>query len=267
MARSSHTFAMIPNVVWSLPDLVLIALFFGLFATLGLLLPRLGQRLVGRMANEPETRLVDRTQRGLRAFLVFLLALTLNDVREKFVRMDGEAAREAGEIKQLHRLLEIDRSPLAKRERELLRDYAGSIAEDEWKTLGQQPPALSARADEILAELRTLAKSRAMTERAGDGSELWTRLNELEDLRQARLQKAQSSTAPLFWVVIGLMMVLECLMTTESKMTPRRKVTLGGYYGCLGMIIGLILIFERPFSGATRLSAEPFRQIAQLADR
>ena len=257
----------IPHVVWSLPDLAIVGLFFAIFATGGLLLPKLGQRLCGRMASEPETRLVDRTQRGLRAFLVFLLALTLNDVREKFVRMDGEAAREAGEIKQLHRVLEIDRSPLAKRERELLRDYAGAIAEDEWKTLGARPPALSPRAEEILTELRALVKSRALTERAGEGNELWTRLNELEDLRQARLQKAQSSTAVLFWIVIGLMMILECLMTTESKMTLRRKVTLGGYYGCLGMIIGLILIFERPFSGATRLSAEPFRQIAQLADR
>ena len=257
---------MIPDLLWSLPDLALVGLFFGLFAALGLVLPKVGQRLCGRMANEPETRLVDRTQRGLRAFLVFLLALTLNDVREKFVRMDGEAAREAGEIKQLHRQLEIDPSPKSKRERELLRDYAGAIAGDEWRSLGARPPALSKRADEILAELRRLAKTRAMTESGPEGNDLWARLNELEDLRQGRLQKAQTSTAPLFWIVIGLMMVLECLMTTESKMTLRRKLTLGGYYGCLGMIISLILIFERPFSGATRLSAKPFRQVSQLID-
>jgi len=258
---------MIPDFLWSWPDLALIGLFFALFAALGLFLPKAGQRLCGRMANEPETRLVDRTQRGLRAFLVFLLALTLNDVREKFVRMDVEAAREAGEIKQLHRTLEIDRSSLARRERELLRDYAGAIATDEWKTLGAQPPRLSAQADQILFQLRQLARTQAMGEKPGDGNELWTRLNELEDLRQARLQKAQTSTAQLFWIVIGLMMILECLMTTESKMTLRRKLTLGGYYGCLGMIVGLILIFERPFSGATRLSAEPFRQVANLSDR
>ena len=258
---------MIPNGVWSLPDLVIVVLFFTLFAALGVLIPRLGQRLTGRIANEPETRLVDRTQRGLRAFLVFLLALTLNDVREKFVRMDGEASREAGEIKQLHRLLEIDASAQARRERELLRDYAGAIAEDEWKTLGAKPPVLSPRADEILAELRGLAKRTAMSSPSGEGNVLWAGLNELEDLRQARLQKAQSSTASLFWIVIGLMMLLECLMTTESKMTLRRKVILGGYYGCLGMIVALILIFERPFSGATRLSAEPFRQVSALADQ
>jgi hypothetical protein len=41
-----------------------VALFFVLFATLGLLIPQMGPRLYGRMANEPETRLVDRTQRG-----------------------------------------------------------------------------------------------------------------------------------------------------------------------------------------------------------
>ena len=151
-------------------------------------------------------------------------------------KQDGEASREAGEIKQLHRLLEIDSSVQAKRERELLRDYAGAIAEDEWKTLGAKPPALSARADEILAELRGLAKRTAMNAPNGEGSVLWTGLNELEDLRQARLQKAQSSTAPLFWIVIGLMTFLECLMTAESKMSPRRRVTLGGYYGCLGML-------------------------------
>ena len=253
--------------LWGLPDLVIVALFFALFAGLGLILPKLGQRICGRMANEPETRLVDRTQRGLRAFLVFLLALTLNDVREKFVRLDSEAAREAGEIKQLHRILEIDPSPQSKRERELLRDYAGAIADDEWRTLEAYPPSLSPRAEQILGELRTLAKSRAMSGKNGEGNELWIGLNQLEDLRQGRLQKAQSSTAPLFWIVIGLMMVLECLMTTESKMTPRRKLTLGGYYGCLGMIIGLILIFERPFSGATRLSPEPFRQVAELDRR
>jgi len=115
--------------------------------------------------------------------------------------------------------------------------------------------------------LRGLAKKAAMNAPNGEGSVLWTGLNELEDLRQARMQKAQSSTAPLFWIVIGLMTFLECLMTTESKMSLRRKVTLGGYYGCLGMIVALILIFERPFSGATRLSAEPFRQVSQLVDR
>lgn len=250
-----------------LPDLVIVALFFVLFAGLGLLLPKLGQRLCGRMANEPETRLVDRTQRGLRAFLVFLLALTLNDVREKFVRMDVEAAREAGEIKQLYRTLEIDPSPSSRKERELLRVYAGAIAEDEWRTLQAQPPALSPRTDAILVELRTMAKTRAIAGKNGEGNELWIGLNQLEDLRRGRLQKAQSSTASLFWIVIGLMMILECLMTTESKMTMRRKLTLGGYYGCLGMIVGLILIFERPFSGATRLSSEPFRQVERLGDR
>ncbi|NBS13382.1 MAG: DUF4239 domain-containing protein [Verrucomicrobia bacterium] len=255
---------MMPNFLWTLPDLLMVAVFFMCFAALGLLVPRLGRRLLGRMVTEPETRLVDRTQRGLRAFLVFLLALTLNDVREKFVRMDTEAAREAGEIKQLHRILEIDASPLAAQERALLREYSKTIAEDEWKTLGAEPPSLSAQADKVLAELRQLVKSRAISDRNLGGDDVWTGLNQLEDLRQGRLLKAQTSTAPLFWIVIGLMMFLECLMTTESKMTRRRKITLGGYYGCLGMIIGLILIFERPFCGGTRLSAEPFRQVAQL---
>jgi hypothetical protein len=32
------------------------------------------------------------------------------------------------------------------------------------------------------------------------------------------------------------------------------------------MIVALILIFERPFSGATKLSAEPFRQVAVLVE-
>jgi hypothetical protein len=255
---------MMPDFIWSLPDLLIVALFFALFASLGLLLPRLGQRLFGRMANEPETRLVDRTQRGLRAFLVFLLALTLNDVREKFVRMDTEAAREAGEIKQLHRILEIDSSPRALQERSLLREYAKVIADDEWKTLGAEPPKLSPQADKVLSDLRHLAKAQAISGKESEGNEIWSGLNQLEDLRQGRLLQAQTSTAPLFWIVIGLMMFLECLMTTESKMTRRRQITLGGYYGCLGMIVGLILIFERPFSGGTRLSAEPFRQVSQL---
>lgn len=257
---------MIQGFLWTLPDLLIVAAFFLFFALLGLVVSGLGQKILGRMVAEPETRLVDRTQRGLRAFLVFLLALTLNDVREKFVRMDAEAAREAGEIKQLHRILEIDPSPLAAQERTLLREYSRLIAEDEWKTLGAEPPKLSARADKVLLQLRQLVKSRAMNGREVEGLDIWAGLNQLEDLRQGRLLKAQSSTAPLFWIVIGLMMFLECLMTTESKMNRRRKITLGGYYGSVGMIVGLILIFERPFCGCTRLSADPFRQISQLLD-
>jgi len=257
---------MMQGILWTLPDLLIVAAFFLFFALLGLVVSGLGQKILGRMVAETETRLVDRTQRGLRAFLVFLLALTLNDVREKFVRMDAEAAREAGEIKQLHRILEIDPSPLAAQERALLREYSGVIADDEWKTLGTEPPELSPRADRVLSELRQLVKSRAMSGRDFEGSAIWAGLNQLEDLRQGRLLQAQSSTAPLFWIVIGLMMFLECLMTTESKMNRRRKITLGGYYGALGMIVGLILIFERPFCGGTRLSAEPFRQVSRLLD-
>ena len=257
---------MIQGFLWTLPDLLIVAAFFLFFALLGLVVSGLGQKILGRVVAEPETRLVDRTQRGLRAFLVFLLALTLNDVREKFVRMDAEAAREAGEIKQLHRILEIDPSPLAAQERVLLREYSRLIAEDEWETLGAEPPKLSSRADKVLLELRQMVKSRAMSGKDLEGNGIWSGLNLLEDLRQGRLLQAQSSTAPLFWVVIGLMMFLECLMTTESKMNRRRKITLGGYYGSLGMIVGLILIFERPFCGSTRLSADPFRQISQLQD-
>ncbi|NCW27053.1 MAG: DUF4239 domain-containing protein [Verrucomicrobia bacterium] len=257
---------MIQGFLWTLPDLLIVAAFFLFFALLGLVVSGLGQKILGRVVAEPETRLVDRTQRGLRAFLVFLLALTLNDVREKFVRMDAEAAREAGEIKQLHRILEIDPSPLAAQERVLLREYSRLIAEDEWETLGAEPPKLSSRADKVLLELRQMVKSRAMSGREVEGIDIWAGLNQLEDLRQGRLLKAQSSTAPLFWIVIVLMMFLECLMTTESKMNRRRKITLGGYYGSLGMIVGLILIFERPFCGSTRLSADPFRQISQLQD-
>jgi len=258
---------MIPNFLWTLPDLMIVAAFFLVFGSLGLVIPKLGKTILGRMVTEPETRLVDRTQRGLRAFLVFLLALTLNDVREKFVRMDTEAAREAGEIKQLHRILEIDDSPQSAQERALLREYSRVIAEEEWKTLGTEPPHLSPQADKVLSDLRHLARSRAMSGKDLEGNGIWSGLNLLEDLRQGRLLQAQSSTAPLFWVVIGLMMFLECLMTTESKITRRRQITLGGYYGCLGMIVALILIFERPFCGGTRLSPEPFRQVSCLLDR
>lgn len=257
---------MAPALLFSLPDSLIVFLFFAAFAGLGLFLPKVSQHFLGRMANEPETRLVDRTQRGLRALVVFLLALTLNDVRGKFIKMSNEVASEAGEIKQLHRQLELDSSPRAAQERQLLRNYAATIAGDEWLSLGSQPSRLSPKAGAVLEELQSMIRTDLKTNPRGSADRVWSGLSQLEDLRQARWQNALSSTAPLFWIVIGLMMLLECLMTTESKMTPRRKFTLGGYYGCLGMIIGLILVFERPFSGTTHLSSTPFQQVSQLPD-
>lgn len=256
-----------PNVVWSWPDLFLIFLFFGLFATLGLWLPQLGSRFFGDEASAKEMHLVDRTQRGFRAFLLFLLALMLNDVRQKFVRMDGEVAKEAGEIQKLHRLLEVDASMEAKGERKLLREYAGLIAEDEWRTLAAPRPELSARASEVLVELRQRVRSALLSGKGVASGEVWAELNRIEDLRQLRLVNAQSSTSYLLWIVIGCMMVLECLISIGPRKTWREKVTAGGYYGSVGMVMGLILIFERPFLGETRLSSAPFEQVAQGRDK
>ncbi len=253
---------MIETLLAHSSDANIVLAMFTCFALAGMAVSAVSFRLFGRRLAVDYTDLVDSVEKSIFAFIVFLLALTLADVRSNFGKAGDSVIAEAFAIRQFSADLELEPGPRATLEQAVLIAYAQAVIDDEWLTLGAPVPALSPVAGARLDELRALIRADAAAiGRTLQIDRVWLAVGQLENNRQLRLQQATASAPAAFWVVSLLLIAIGAVMTGRAPLDWRRAVVLSGYFGALGVIVALILILDRPFRGDTRVSAEPIRAV------
>lgn len=253
---------MIESLLARSPDAAIAVTLFTGFALAGIGVSAASYRFFGRHLAGDHTELVDSVEKSIFAFIIFVLALTLAEVRSNFSKSDDNVVVEAFAIRHVVMDLELEPSSGAAKERAALIAYAQAVVDDDWRTLADADPRLAPEATARLDELRALIRADAAANgRTTHIDRVWSAINNLENYRQLRLQEATASAPTVFWRVTLLLMLTGAVMTGRARLDWRRAVILSGYFGALGLIIALILMLDRPFRGDTSVSAAPIRAV------
>ena len=250
--------------ITSQSDVTIMTEFLVFFALAGILISVVSNRFLFSNTDLSSDELFENVERSIFAFLVFLLAITLGDVRATFSKAEDSVVNECLEIRQYVHLLDLQRTPFTETQKQQLNTYLKAVVTDEWRSLSQATPTLSDEAERAISSLRgsvrTNVQESGMT---AYSDKIMTSLSKLENSRLLRYQLATASSPRIFWVYIAMMLLLACVITGRTRLDLRRFAVMATYFGALGMVIGLIMILEQPFRGETSVSSVPFRQVMQ----
>lgn len=246
----------------SQPNIVTFLVVPGLLAGLALLLPVLRRRLVGR---DPEEKVSNAALDGLKAvatFLVFILAVSLNQAINQLRAAEEVVQREAGLLVQLDRGLLRVGSPELAALRPLLADYLRITVEEEWPLMAE-----GRRSERAYDALVTVQRAIRATEVSLPTSrqqvlyaDMMRAMEQISDARDQRLVAMRVSLPEVFWGAIlvgGLLMLPLCAL---SAGTATANVIKASIVASIGLLVSLVVVLDRPFAGESAVKPTPFER-------
>ena len=137
--------------------------------------------------------------KAVTGFMVFVVAFSLVQVQGQFRTAEDMALKEATAISTMDRALFHFGTPASLAGRLDLLAYAGSVVTDEWPLLARNQRSVKTDAlfKKFAADVRLL-EGETSRQRAAEGEMLRT-LDNMEDMREARIAAAEFGLMPLFW--------------------------------------------------------------------
>lgn len=207
-------------------------------------------------------KLLDLVHSSLLAFIAFMLAISVTDVRANFAKADDAASREAMHIAAFDREISEQDPAWAVPTRALLRRYVEAVTGEEWTRLAGSPPSLSAEAQTHLDGLRQALHA------VPAGEAIRTVLRDhhdrLESDRSGRYENATRSIPRVFWVLIGGFLFGSMVMNGRYRPTVLSRTLIAIHFAAIGMCVSLILILDAPFRGETSISPTEVIQALHL---
>ena len=196
-------------------------------------------------------------------FMVLVLAFSLSLVMGQHRQMEELVQREATLINQLDRGLLRTGPPELAVLRPVLVEYARTVVGDEWPRMANA--GRSPRAYELFNEIsRGIRRVEVSTPRQQvQFTDMLRTLEQLSDARDTRLLNSRLALPDLFWATImgGCLLLLPlCAMTADTLNSALLKLAMGG---SLGMLMALVIVIDRPFSGETQVSPAPIERAIQ----
>ena len=204
---------------------------------------------------EHHAKLLDLVHSSLLAFVAFMLAISVSDVRTNFGKTDDAVAREGMLVAAFAREIGEQPADWAEPTRDLLRRYVQTVATDEWRRLGAAEPSLSPQAQTLLDDLRAALRRLAANE--DTRRSLFERHDRLELARIARYENATRSVPRVFWVLIGGFLLGGMVMNGRYRPTVLTRSLIAGHFAAIGLCIALIFILDEPFRGETSVAPTP----------
>jgi 5-carboxymethyl-2-hydroxymuconate isomerase len=246
----------------SATDVAIMVEFLAFCAIFGVSIAGLSNRFCFGNQNLDSDALFEMVERSIFAFLVFLLAITLGDVRANFSKAEDSVVSEALEVRQYLHVLDLQTGSFTDEQKSHLNTYLKAVVDDEWHSLAQAQPHLSVPAEQAILGLRKSVQTNVQASGMTSYTDrILSSLTKLENSRLLRYQLATASSPRIFWLYIAVLMVLGCVTAGRTKLDRRRAGVLAAYFGALGMVVGLIMILDQPFRGETSISSEPFRLV------
>jgi len=248
----------------STSDVTIMTEFLAFFAVAGISISAFSNRFLFGNKDMDSDALFETVEKSIFAFLVFLLVITLSDVRANFSKAQDSVINESLELRQYIFLLDLQPSVFTQHQKKQLERYVKAVVADEWSSLAQANPLLSGEAEKAVVDLRnSLQKSVQESGMSSYSDNILKSLAKLENSRLLRYQLATASLPRVFWLYIAVLMLLGSVMVGRTKLDGRRAAVLGAYFGALGMVVGLIMILDQPFRGETSISSEPLRRVIE----
>lgn len=143
--------------------------------------------------------------------------------------------------------------------------YTQSIITEEWRANvdGTKPPASNAHLNRISRGMFSFVpKNLHETQIYGMTME---KLTKLFDHRVKRLQlNSYYQLSAFFWNAIILMLFLLAVLAFFEKLSVEKILALSGQAMGLGLLLGLVFIYDHPFLGDAAVSARPFVETLHL---
>lgn len=261
-ARDRRGMDALIRLAHSQPNIVTFLAVPGALAGLAVLLPVLRRRLTG---HQPEEKVTTAALDGLKAvatFLVFILAVSLNQAINQLRVAEEVVQREAGLLVQLDRgLLRVGEPALAAL-RPLLADYLRLVVEEEWPRMAEGER--SERAAEALAAVQRAVRATEVSldtpRRLALYADMMRAMEGISDARDQRLLAMRVSLPGVFWAAIlvgGLILLPLCAMTAGHLTSALVKASI---VGAIGVLIALVVVLDRPFAGESAVKAAPFER-------
>ena len=258
-------------LLYNLPNSC-IALLFGL-AGAGLFVGALFLRvnLLRIQVNSDHARSAHDALAVVIGFAGLILAFSLVQEQINVRNLEAQVGTEANNLAQLDLLFLRYGTPGYDALRTSLREYANSIVNDEWPQLSRS--RVSGRTTRLLREL-TQDVSAADPEPGHQSliyAEILKKIDELTLARESRMVAATSlRLAPIFWesIVFLLLVLLILAALSETTFSIGAAMALGCQGFAVTLLVALVFVLDRPFSGRTTVSPQPIvKVVAEMQNR
>ena len=202
---------------------------------------------------------------GVATLYAIVIAFVVVVLWQQFYTASNHVDDEASAVGNLYRDVQAFPDPMQREVREAVYRYVQTVIEEEWRTMARGEESPQARnAYEALWKVVRGVEAHTLSESNWHSALLRT-MNTLSELRRERLSDCQTRLPIPFWLLlIGGACVLigySYLFGIESVAVNVLIVT--GLTALTTALLFMVLIMDRPFSGAIRLEPNAFERQLQ----
>ena len=196
----------------------------------------------------------------------FLLAFSLVLVQGHFHAAEEIVTKEANTINTLDRQLWRLTGGPSGASRRTLQEYARSIVRDEWPSMAHADRAQET--SRLLGELYGSVLSIDTTTNREQSlyHQILVHLDELSDEREHRLESAEEGLGNLYWGTVTGLAILLVILASLAQATPERAFALGGLMCAAALMMSLVVILNKPFTGETVVSPAPIERVVRAME-
>ncbi len=197
--------------------------------------------------------------------LAFVVFVTWNGYDEATKNLQLES----NEVADVFHLTTVFPNPSGEMMRQTLQDYVSSVYNDELKRMSQGEISLHSNQ----AMLKLITTFYQLDEKAVPNREIYAealkRLNNLAEYRRLRIFAGNDTVPPVIWLVLLVGSVISISYTYFFGMKNIRAQYLiaASLTVTITMILFLIYVLDHPFTGTSRVSSEPLKQVMQILQK
>lgn len=229
-----------------------LAALIGLFAVALFWLSSFVLKLVNTA--EHEGYALETEKYGL-TLAIFILALTVADVRGSIGKAGDAAIAEAQQIMNLDSSFALLPRQIGEPLRQTTQEYVEKTITHEWPLLGKSTPKLSPEVTAVKDRLWTqVARAAADPAHANVLSLAQRALQELDLKRVNRYELATSSIPNIYWVAMLGSLGIAVVLTGRSGFNIKKGGLVFIRYFIFGLIVALVVAMDQPYRGETHVN-------------
>jgi hypothetical protein len=176
---------------------------------------------------------------------------------------------EANEADDIFHIVKAFPDPANKIIQQGLMDYIASVYSDELKRMSQGD--ISLHSNRAMARLITVFYQ--MDEKSIPNKELYAesfkRLNNLAQYRRLRIFAGNDTVPPVIWLVllVGGVITISYTYFFGMKSIKAQYMATAALTVTITLILFLIYVLDHPFTGTSKISTEPLRQVMEIVQK
>ena len=212
----------------------------------------------------PDEHLAKGAEEGFKLFTsitLLLIAFSLVRVQGDHRNVEDLVSREAALMFKLNRSLAAFGGPQAQELQGDLKNYATAIVDDEWPLMakGQRSEEASNNLIDLTQGIRLLDPKNPVQQMAR--AEIVTTLNQLSDVREARLSAVKLKLPSYLWQALTVSVLLLIVFGWLQNPLPKMVAYVGGVTIGVALLLTLIIALEGLFVGESQVNPEAITHI------